>query len=223
MKKIEATLHPIYVHGMRLCFKGRCFLSLKLAILLLIVSETTDRESLRFAYCAEQGYDTSCGLTTLVYFMDKFWGIPAEETALAGEFFSEKLDAGDLTVSFADMAKILESRGFAWKAFRMNFEQFTAASARYAPLIVHYDKPEGHFALALATEDGVIIVADPAEGTIALERHAFESKWSGAVLASILPAGAMDKKYLEEAVGSVRGRTILLDRMTRLPIGFSPW
>ena len=208
---------------MRFCFKRRYILSLKLAILFLILTETTDRESLRFAYCAEQGYDTSCGLTTLAFFMDRFWGIQAEETALAEEFFAEKLAAGDLTVSFADMARILEARGFAWKALRMNFEQFEAASAGYAPLIVHYDKPEGHFALALATEDGVIIVADPAEGAIALSRFTFESKWSGAVLASILPAGTLNQKYLEEAVESVRGRTILLDRMTRQRIGNSSW
>ena len=208
---------------MRLCFKGRCLLLLKLAILLLIISETTDRESLRFAYCAEQGYDTSCGLTTLAFFMDRFWSVKAEETALAEEFFADKLAAGDLTVNFADMARILEARGFAWKAFRMNFGQFEAASARYAPLIVHYDKPEGHFALALATEDEVVIVADPAEGSVALGRRHFESKWSGAVLASILPAGALDKNYLEEAVGSVRDRTILLDRVTRHCFGFSPW
>ncbi|MDP2790537.1 MAG: cysteine peptidase family C39 domain-containing protein [Rectinemataceae bacterium] len=189
-----------------------CVLPIKLAIFLLIFSETTDKESLRFAYCAEQGYDTSCGLTTLAYFMDKFWGIPAEETALAGEFFSEKLAAGDLTVSFADMAKILESRGFAWKAFRMNFEQFTAASSRYAPLIVHYDEPEGHFALALETEGGQVIVADPAEGTVALERLAFESKWSGAVLVAVLPSRVPNREFLAESVGVVRERMALLDR-----------
>ncbi len=208
---------------MRLCFKGRCPLSLKLAILLLIISETADRESLRFANCAEQGYDTSCGLTTLAFFMDKFWGMPADETALAREFFTDKLASGDLTVSFADMAKILESRGFVWKAFRMNFEQFTAASARYAPCIVHYDKPEGHFALVLAIEDGFVIVADPAEGSVALGRRYFESRWSGAVLAAILPSGALDQNYLIEAVKAVGGRKKLLDRMTRRYIGIAPW
>ena len=200
-----------------------CILPIKLAIILLIFSNIIDKESLRFAYCAEQGYDRSCGLTTLAYFMDKFWDVPADETALAREFFAEKLAAGDLTVSFADMAKILESRGFAWKAFRMNFEQFTAASERYTPLIVHYNKPEGHFALALATEDGLVIVADPAEGTIALERHAFESKWSGAVLVAVLPALVPNRKLLAESVGVVRERMALLDRVARRGTGFSCW
>lgn len=198
-------------------------MSLKLAIFLLIFSETIDKESLRFAYCAEQGYDRSCGLTTLAYLMDKLWGVPAEETALAREFFTEKLAEGDLTVSFADMAKILESRGFAWKAFSMNFEQFTAASERYAPLIVHYDEPEGHFALALATEGGHVIVADPAEGTAALERGAFESKWSGAVLVAVLPARVPNRELLAESTGVVRERMALLDRAARRGTGFSRW
>lgn len=208
---------------MKLRFKRRCVLSLKLAILLLLISETADRESLRFAYCAEQGYDTSCGLTTLAFFMDKFWNIKAEETILAGEFFADKLAAGDLTVSFADIARILEARGFEWKAFRMNFAQFVAASARYAPLIVHYDKPEGHFALALAIEDGAVIVADPAEGLIVLERHYFESRWSGAVLAAVFRSGTLNSRLLMEAVESAHARTILLNRMTSHRFGILPW
>jgi hypothetical protein len=198
-------------------------LSLKLAILLLVLSETADKESLRFAYSAEQGYDSSCGLTTLAYFMDRFWGVPAEETALAEEFFADKLAVGDLTVSFADMAGILEARGFEWKAFRMTFEQFAAASARYAPLIVHYDKPEGHFALALSAQDGEIILADPVEGVIALRRRYFEAMWSGAVLAAVLPSAALNGKLLEEAVRFVRDRNALLDRAASRSIGSPSW
>ena len=45
---------------------------MKLALLLLLLSGTTDRESLRFTYSTEQGYDTSCGLTTLSCLMDKY-------------------------------------------------------------------------------------------------------------------------------------------------------
>ena len=198
-------------------------MSFKLAILLLVLSETADKESLRFAYSAEQGYDSSCGLTTLAYFMDRFWGVPTDETTLAGEFFLDELTASDLTVSFADMAGILEARGFEWKAFRMSFEQFAAALARYAPLIVHYDKPEGHFSLALSAQDGEIIVADPAEGAVALRRRYFEAKWSGAVLAAVLPSAALNRKLLKEAVRFVRDRNALLDRVVSRAYGFSSW
>ncbi|HWR13054.1 MAG TPA: cysteine peptidase family C39 domain-containing protein [Rectinemataceae bacterium] len=188
---------------------------IKLAIFLLAFAETIDKESLRFAYSAEQGYDRSCGLTTLACLMDRFWGVPADETALAKEFLADKLATGDLTVTFAEMARILEARGFAWKAYRMSFGQLAAAAANYAPLIVHYDRPEGHFALVLSLDDGAITISDPAEGTIALGRALFESKWSGAVLVAVRPKGALNAKLLDEAGRSVRGRKMLLDRAAR--------
>jgi predicted double-glycine peptidase len=196
-------------------------LFIKLAIFLLALSETIDKESLRFAYSTEQGYDSSCGLTTLACLMDRFWGVPADETTLANEFFADKLAMGDLTVTFAEMARILEARGFAWKAYRMNFEQLAAAAIGYAPLIIHYDRPEGHFALVLSLKDGAVIIADPAEGTIALGRGHFESKWSGAVLVAVHPKGALNERLLDEAGRSVRGRNMLLDRAARKEAGFS--
>lgn len=193
---------------------------LKLAILLLALSETIDKESLRFAYSMEQGYDTSCGLATLACFMDRFWGVEADETALAKEFFLDKLAEGDLTVTFSEMARILEARGFAWKAYRMSFPQL-AAAAGYAPLIVHYDKPEGHFALVLSLSDSELIIADPAEGTIVLGRGYFESRWSGAVLVAVHPKETLNEKLLDEARGTASGRKGLLDKASRSVPRFS--
>jgi len=195
-------------------------LFVKLAIFLLAFSETIDKESLRFAYSAEQGYDSSCGLTTLASLLDKFWGMPADETALAKEFLADKLATGDLMVTFAEMARILEARGFAWKAYRMNFGQLAAAAASYAPLIVHYDRPEGHFALVLSVHDGAATISDPAEGTIAMERVHFESKWSGAVLVAVHPKGGLNETLLDEADRGVYGRKMLLDRAARGGKGF---
>lgn len=193
----------------------------KLAIFLLAFSETIDKESLRFAYSTEQGYDSSCGLTTLACLMDRFWGVPADETALAKEFLADKWTTGDLTVTFAEMARILEVKGFAWKAYKMNFGQLEAATASYAPVIVHYDRPEGHFALVLSLDDGAITISDPAEGTIALEQARFKSRWSGAVLVAVHPKGGLNETLLDEASRNVNGRKMLLERGARCGAGFS--
>jgi len=196
-------------------------LFVKLAIFLLAFSEIVDKESLRFAYSTEQGYDSSCGLTTLACLMDSFWGVPADETALAEEFLADKWVTGDLTVTFAEMARILEAKGFAWKAYKMNFGQLEAAAASYAPVIVHYDRPEGHFALVLSLDDGAITVSDPAEGTIAIEQARFKSRWSGAVLVAVHPKGGLNETLLDEASRNVNGRKLLLDRAAHCRAGFS--
>lgn len=184
-------------------------------LLLLLLSETIDRESLRFIHSSEQGYDTSCGLTTLACLIDRYWGIPADERSLAETYLVNKRAAEDLTISFADMALILNAKGFVWKAYRMSFDQLEQAAAAYAPMIIHYDKPEGHFALLISARDGELVIGDPAEGTILRGREYFESRWSGAVLAAVKPDGALNEKELEAAMLWAQGRSALLDKSAR--------
>lgn len=185
---------------------------MRLFLLLLVFSETVDRESLRFAYSTEQGFDTSCGLTALSCLMDRYWSVPSDEVSLARDFLAERIAGGDLTVSFADMAAILKAKGFSCKAYQMTFDQLEKAVAGYAPVIVHYDKPEGHFALVLAVRDGSVLTADPAEGTISKGQATFESLWSGNVMLAALPSRAVNLELIEEAKRSVWGRSELLDR-----------
>lgn len=196
---------------------------MRLLLSLLLLSETVDRESLRFVYSAEQGYDTSCGLTTLACLMDRYWDVPVDESALAEEFLAEKLAEGNLTVSFSDMALILDAKGFVWKAYRMTLEQLEKAAAGYAPLIVHYERPEGHFALVLSARGGELVTADPAEGTVTRGRDYFESRWSGKVIAAVLPGRAVNRTLLDAAEASARGRSALLDRAALAGVGAVGW
>ena len=196
---------------------------MKLLLLFFLLSETTDRESLRFEYSTEQGFDTSCGLTTLSCLMDRYWGIPADEVSLARDFLAEKIGGGDLTVSFADMAAILKAKGFSCRAYQMNFGQLEKAVAKYAPVIIHYDRPEGHFVLVLAIRDGSVLTADPAEGTISREKATFESLWSGNVMLAALPGRAVNIELIEEAKRSVWGRGELLERAALTGVGVARW
>jgi predicted double-glycine peptidase len=180
--------------------------------LLLAATEITNREAHRFVYSTEQGYDTSCGLTTLACLLDTYWSVPVNELSLAREFMTDRLSGEDFTISFADMVTILKAKGFAYAAFSMNFTQLKAAVAKYAPVIVHYDRPDGHFALALAVVDDQIVIADPAQGTVERERIDFEGNWSGKVLLAALPSGTLRRDILLKAVASVTGRASLLDR-----------
>lgn len=191
--------------------------------IVLALAQVQDSETLRFAYSSEQGFDTSCGLSTLSCLMHTYWDEPVNEGSLAQELFTSKEALLEYTISFADMTKLLKGHGFVCAAYKMNYEQLSAAVAKYAPVILHYDKPLGHFALALATNERGIVTADPAEGTVAMEKERFISKWSGYVLLAALPSRKLNDAALGAAVESVLGRERLLDRASLAAAGALRW
>jgi uncharacterized protein len=191
--------------------------------LLLALSDVQDSEALRFVYTTEQGFDTSCGLTTLACLMNNYWGIETTEIGLAQQYFSERILKGEYTISFADMARILKAQGFNNAAYKMNYMQLATAVSKYAPVIVHYNRPEGHFALVLAILDGIVVTSDPAEGTIAQERGRFEQLWSGYVLLAAMPSAKVKKDIIQSAIQLVIGRRKMLDRAALVSVGAERW
>lgn len=194
-----------------------------LLMLSLSQAEVKDAESLRFVYSTEQGYDTSCGLTSLACLMNTYWGIPADELALANEFLVDKVNSGDYTVSFADMTRILKAKGFTTAAYKLSFDQLAAAVGKYAPVLVHYDKPDGHFALALKVVGDSLILADPAEGTTLCQKEFFTSRWSGNALFASYPGRRALSETIAKAVESVTGRKELMERASLVGMGSLRW
>jgi len=149
-----------------------------------IFSELSSKESLRFQYTMEQGFDTSCGMSVVATALDRYWGMPTDEVELIEITIGEKLQDRDYTVSLADMAKAFESRGVAARAFKLDWEGLQSLVAKgYAPVVVHYAEPEKHFALLLGFKDGRAITVDPARGLESLSRESFEARYSGAAMA----------------------------------------
>lgn len=174
-----------------------------IVILLIIVS----KESLRFQYTMEQGYDTSCGMSVVATALDRYWGVPTDEAELIESTLGAKLEKGDYKVSLADMASAFESRGVAVRAFRLDWEGLAdLVSKGYAPLVVHYDKPEKHFALLLGFKDGRAITIDPARGLESLSREAFEERYSGAAMALASKTIKPELALVSEAVAKAAGK-----------------
>ncbi|MDX9826295.1 MAG: cysteine peptidase family C39 domain-containing protein [Spirochaetia bacterium] len=196
---------------------------LKIAFLLIVLAGVKDRESLRFLHCTEQGFDNSCGLSVLACLMDKYWNFPSDELALAVDYLSNSFETKEFQISFAVMAEILEKKGFLQKAYKMDYEQLCQATERFAPVIVHFSKPKGHFALVLAVNDHWILVADPAEGCIFIEQSCFQERWSGALLAAIGTKTAKNSALLAEAIDSAESRLTLLQKASSAIIGNARW
>ena len=64
----------------------------------------------------------------------------------------------------------------------MDWEQLDQALVRFAPVLVHYDRPDPHFALAVGIRQGWMITIDPSRGAELLSKDEFLKRWSGAVL-----------------------------------------
>lgn len=179
--------------------------------LLLALSDVRDAESLRFLWCAEQGWDSSCGLAAVSSLMDIYWSVPASEAELASDLIARRGGGELFPFSFADMIALLGSRGFRARAYRMSLEQLASAMG-YAPIIAHYDKPEGHFVLLLSVGEGLVVTADPAQGLLGLSEEAFLARWSGNVLLVARPGSAAGPGRVAEAAASAIGRWALLER-----------
>lgn len=169
-----------------------------------------DREALRFAYSSEQGFDSSCGLSALSCLLGTYWGAEASEAELAEDCFGAK-EEGDYTVSLSELLSLLRARGFAAAALKLSYAELERAAAAFPPVLAHYERPRGHFALVLTTAQGLVATADPAEGCVLLNRADFEARWSGYVILACGPDSGPDSAALAAAIGQCLGRRRLLE------------
>lgn len=184
---------------------------MKLLLLLSLLS-VSPKEELRFQFCHEQGFDSSCGLSVVSTVLDRYWKLPATELQLLELVLDGKRDNDSLTISFADMVRVFESYGLAAKAFRADWSALQAMVAKgFRPLVVHYDRPEKHFALLLGFSGGRAILADPASGLESLSQRQFTSRFSGAVLALASSRHSVDEFALAEALRYANQKQALLE------------
>jgi ABC-type bacteriocin/lantibiotic exporter with double-glycine peptidase domain len=99
----------------------------------------------------------------------------------------------------------------------LTWDQLAKRAPKSAPLLVHYDRPQKHFALVLDVEAERVITADPARGIEVLSREEFEARWSGVALFVTHPSATLNRKRLDEARSSSLARADLLDTRARSP------
>jgi uncharacterized protein len=177
--------------------------------------EVRPKEAMRFAYVREQGFDRSCGYSAAASLLSLYWSLPLAEDDLVERYARGKVESGRLDVSFGDLAQLFSDYGFSVKGVRMGWDQLSAALGRFAPIIVHYARPDRHFALALQASDGWIITLDPALGCELMPRAQFMERWSGAALIAFSSSATRDEARLGEAIRAARDRRELLERLAR--------
>ncbi len=133
-------------------------------------------------------------------------GVPGVgETGLIGAYPPEGEREG---ISFALMRRILSDYGIDSCGYSMTYGQLESALGIYAPVIVHFDSPTDHFALALATLSGYCLIGDPAEGIVLYGKSSFLRSWSGMVLVPAIDA----HRRFDDLKKIYRRRTLIVDR-----------
>jgi ABC-type bacteriocin/lantibiotic exporter with double-glycine peptidase domain len=175
---------------------------------------SSSKEALRFQYVHEQQYDTSCGYAATSTLLDTYWGLPISEADLVNKYLPYKLEKQEYTVNLADITTACLDAGLSAKAFKMDIGQLRDALAKgYGPILVHYQKPDKHFALLLGYRDGYLVTADSARGMEALDPSVFAERWSGYVLLTASREKTKQSSTLREAIDSTTRRADLMERL----------
>lgn len=183
--------------------------------LLMMLALMQPKEDLRFQHVHEQGFDQSCGFSAVSSLLDIYWHESVNESVLMAEYLladTNRITATNSMTTLSDLSMLTGKHGLKNKAYRMTFEQLEKAVKDYAPVLVHYEEPEKHFALVLCIKENRVITADPARGNEVVMREIFEERWSGVVLLAASTEKKKDTETLEEAVGKANGRYEFLER-----------
>ena len=172
------------------------------------------RESLRFEAVHEQAFDSSCGYASVASLLDLYWNQKTSELDLLA---GEPGRAGNRALSLAQARRLLERSGFEARGYRMDFQQLAGVTGLYAPVLVHFDRPQNHFALLLGVAGDRVVTADPARGVEVLSRKQFQARWSGVALFVAKGDAVRNLVRLETVVDGALARHRLLARVASLP------
>lgn len=136
----------------------------------------------RFAATVRQQYDFSCGSAALSTLLTYQYGHPVTED----QVFEEMYRLGDQAkirvegFSLLDMKRYLEAHGFEADGFQESLDKL--AGANIPAIVLINESGYNHFVVVKGVRDARVLIGDPAGGTRALTRSAFEAAWVNQIL-----------------------------------------
>jgi len=184
------------------------------------VDEVRSREVLRFEYVDEQGWDQSCGYAALATLLSRFRKVETDEASLVARSAGTKDGQQVVKVSLAELVRLVRDLGLTARPWKVGFDHLPTLLEASAPLLVHFDRPQGHFALLLSAGSLGVVTADPARGLELLTKEQFLGRWSGAAV-EVLDGGNpwQGQDLVERVVKTVEGRAMLVNWALSHPAG----
>jgi predicted double-glycine peptidase len=146
-----------------------------------VLSKIVSYESVHFMAGYKQGFDTSCGIAVAASILKFFYNINLDEKSLIDQFFTILSAKKDYTISLLDIKKIIEYYGLNVKGVKITRNQILKYSY-YAPIILHFEKPEKHFTIYTGFYGQYIFLLDPSIGIHFISDKDFDNKFSGFAL-----------------------------------------
>ncbi|MFD0880979.1 C39 family peptidase [Variovorax dokdonensis] len=129
-----------------------------------------------------QKYDFSCGSAALATLLTHHYGMPTNEETV----FQQMYALGDQAkirregFSLLDMKRFLAARGFQADGFELPLDKLN--EARVPAIVLINDSGYHHFVVVKGLQGSRVLIGDPARGTRAMERSAFEAIWPNKLL-----------------------------------------
>jgi uncharacterized protein len=146
----------------------------------------TSLKEMRFASTMRQQYDFSCGSAAVSTLLTYQYGFKVSEAMVFQRMFAngdrEKIQHEGF--SLLDMKRYLDNLGYQSEGVEVTLDELAKANVPAIALV----KEEGylHFVVIKGLRDGRVLLGDPALGTRAMSRKAFEKNWTNGILLVIV-------------------------------------
>lgn len=139
-------------------------------------------KAVRFQHTVHQQFDFSCGSAAVATLLTSHYGIPIDERTVFTQMYLQGDQAKIRREGFSllDIKRFLASRGFTADGFRQPLQKLL--DARLPAIVLIAEKGYRHFVVIHGAADGRILLGDPATGTRAMARAAFEQLWTNKLL-----------------------------------------
>lgn len=178
------------------------------------VLPVTSLKEARFRSTVRQQYDFSCGSAALATLLSYHYDFPVAEQDIFREMFVRGDQARIRREGFSllDMKRYLATHGFTADGFEQPLDKL--AQAGLPAIVLVADNGYRHFVVVKGVQGGRVLLGDPAGGTRALPRQAFEAIWQNRLLFVI--HGRPGKPHFNETADwRVAPQALLADGIVR--------
>lgn len=147
-----------------------------------VIMPVTSMRQARLAGTLLQKYDFSCGSAAIATLLTHHYGYPVTEQLV----FEQMYARGDRQkihregFSLLDMKNFLAAHGFAADGFEQPLDKLN--EARIPAIVLINENGYHHFVVVKGVQRDRVLLGDPAQGTRAMRREAFEAIWKNRLL-----------------------------------------
>lgn len=139
-------------------------------------------KDIKFQATMRQQYDFSCGSAAVATLLTHHYRHRVSEQFVFERMFAhgDQLKIRKEGFSLLDMKRFLATQGYSADGFQLPLQKLV--DARLPAIVLVVENGYHHFVVIKGAADGRVLVGDPASGTRALTRAAFEQIWTNKLL-----------------------------------------